>query len=142
MNMRVLVLSTLCAATRSACGSDSPPSDPTLQLPFATSTTNRVQFNDVQGVLVGTSGFLTFAATNIGTQTLTVTEVTYSGPLAIALSPGTNEPLPASVPYNDELLIGLTCTPPAAQTYEGTVEIKSNAVNTPDQLVYLSCVGK
>jgi len=143
MNMRALFLCTTVGLAVAGCGSGTDvPSSPTLQLPFVTSQTNPVQFNDVQGVLVGTSGFLTFGASNIGSQAMTITTVTYSGPSAITLQPGTDKPLPATISYNDELLIGLTCTPTAQQTYAGTVEIKSNASNTPDATIYVSCTGK
>ena len=130
--MRVLVLSTLCAAALAGCGTDSPPSLPTAKLPFVTSATSPVMFNDIQGVLVGTSGYLTFGLSNIGSQTLTVQTVTSTASGAITLQPGTDKPLPAAIAYNDELLIGLTCVPTSATTYTGQVQITSNASNTPD----------
>jgi hypothetical protein len=122
------------------CGADSPPDAPTLQLPFASSAAEPVLFNDAQGVPAGTQGFYAFGLLNAGTQSLTVQSVTYTGDPAMALQPFP-QPLPATLAFNEEFVIPLACSPPAAQSYAGTVSIVSNAANTPLALVYVSCVG-
>jgi hypothetical protein len=122
------------------CGADSPPNAPTLQLPFTSSAASPVLFNDVQGVPVGAPGYYAFGVLNAGTQSLTVQSVTYAGDPAMALQP-LPQPLPATLAFNGEFIIPLVCTPPAAQSYAGTVSIISDAVNTPLAQVYLSCVG-
>ncbi|MGO8971440.1 MAG: hypothetical protein ACLQDQ_17935 [Myxococcaceae bacterium] len=122
------------------CGASSPPDAPTLQLPFTSSATSPVLFNDEQGVLVGTTGSFGFGLLNAGTQTLTVQAVTYAGDPAMALQPYT-QPLPASLAFNQEFVVPLSCTPPDAGNYAGAVTIDSNAANSPVAVVYLSCVG-
>gem|GEM_PF-4506135 len=134
-HLAVCLLFALCG-----CGADSPPDAPTLRLPFTSSAASPVLFNDVQGVPVGTAGYYAFGVLNAGTQSLTVQSVTYAGDAAMALQPF-SQPLPVTLAFNGEFIIPLICTPPAAQSYAGTVSIVSNAVNTPVAQVYLSCVG-
>jgi len=122
------------------CGATSPPDAPTLQLPFTSSPTSPVLFNEEQGVLVGTTGAFAFGLLNAGTQTLTVQGVSYDGDPAMSLQPYT-QPLPASLSFNQEFVVPLSCTPPAADAYAGAVTIVSNAANSPVAVVYLSCVG-
>ena len=159
--MRFLALSSLTSlaivAAVSACSSggttNTIPNAPTLNVaPLGTQATP-FQFN-VSGVFIGTSGFANIVATNIGEMDLTVSTVTYTGDSAITLSPGlflsTNPDVPATppitVPYSDSLVVALTCTPvqhtpEVAETYNGVVEIKSNASNTPDVSAYFQCMG-
>jgi hypothetical protein len=99
-----------------------------------------VLFNGVEGVPVGTTGYYAFGLLNAGTNDLIVQQVTYSGDPAMALQALTL-PLPATLAFNGELVIGLTCTPPADAGYNGSVSILSNAANTPTAVVYLSCDG-
>lgn len=122
------------------CAAEAPPSDPTLQLPFTSSAASPVLFNNVQGVVVGTTGGFAFGALNAGTQSLVVQTVTYDGDPAMTLEPFV-PPLPVTLAFNDELIVTLSCTPPAEASYAGAVTVQSNAVNTPQAVVYLSCVG-
>jgi uncharacterized membrane protein len=122
------------------CGTDAPPSAPTLQLPFTSSAASPVLFNNVQGVVVGTTGGFAFGALNAGTQSLVVQTVTYDGDEAMSLEPFV-PPLPVTLTFNDELIVTLSCTPPTEAAYAGTVTVQSNAVNAPQAVVYLSCVG-
>lgn len=133
----VAVLCVLCAA---ACGTDSPPAAPTLQLPFTSSAASPVLFNGTQGVPVATTGYFAFGLLNAGTNNLVVQQVSYSGDPAMALQALTLA-LPATLDFNGELVIGLTCTPPGQDNYDGLVSIVSNAANTPDAGVYLTCEG-
>lgn len=133
-------LAALCALSLAGCGTDSPAAAPTLQLPFTSSATSPVLFNSVEGVQVGATGYFAFGLLNAGTDDLIVAEVTYAGNGAMALQ-AFAQPLPATLPFNGELVVDLVCTPPAEDTYDGTVSIVSNAVNTPTAMVYLSCVG-
>ncbi len=97
-------------------------------------------FNSVEGVPVGTTGYYAFGLLNAGTNDLIIQQVNYSGDPAMALQAAT-QPLPATLAFNGELVIGLTCTPPAESSYDGSVSILSNAANTPSAVVYLSCEG-
>lgn len=122
------------------CGTDAPPAVPTLQLPFTSSAASPVLFNNVEGVSIGTTGSFGFGALNAGTQSLTVQDVTYNGDLEMELQPFA-APLPATLSFDDEFIIGLTCTPLTQEGYTGVVSIISNASNTPDAVVYLICTG-
>jgi hypothetical protein len=94
----------------------------------------------MQGVQVGTTGYFAFGMLNAGTQDLTIQDVTYSGDAAMGLQ-AFQESLPATLAFNAEYVVELVCTPPAQESYDGSVTIASNAVNTPTAVVYLSCVG-
>lgn len=80
---------------------------------------------------------------------MVVSDVTYTGDSAITLTPGiglstmpdTPVTLPLSVPFDAALVVALTCTPTTEKTYNGTVDIKSNASNLPDISIVLQCVG-
>jgi hypothetical protein len=123
-----------------ACGTDSPPAAPTLQLPFTSSASSPVLFNNLQGVAVGTTGYFAFGALNAGTQPLIIEGVSYSGDPVMSPQPFA-QPFPVTLAFNDEFVVTLSCTPPAQQSYAGSVSIMSNAVNAPTAVVYLSCVG-
>lgn len=97
-------------------------------------------FNSVDGVAFGTTGSFAFGALNAGTQNLIIQNVSYSGDPAMSLQPFA-QPFPATLAFNSEFVIGLFCTPPTEKSYTGSVSILSNAVNTPNAVVYLSCVG-
>jgi hypothetical protein len=122
------------------CGTDAPPATPTLQLPFTSSSASPVLFNNVEGVPVGTTGSFGFGALNGGTQSLILQEVSYDGDPEMALQPFAS-PLPATLAFDDEFIIGLTCTPLALQGYTGVVSLASNASNNPNAVVYLICTG-
>lgn len=113
---------------------------PTLQLPFTSTVDSPVLFNATQGVVVGTTGGFAFGALNAGTDSLVVQTVSYVGDPAMALLPA-DPALPETLAFNDEMIVQLTCTPPAEAAYAGTVFIDSNASNIPYATVYLSCVG-
>jgi hypothetical protein len=78
-----------------------------------------VLFNSVEGVQVGTIGYFAFGLLNAGTNSLLVQEVSYSGDPAMALQALT-QPLPTTLAFNGEFVIGLTCLPPAEDAYDGT----------------------
>ena len=99
-----------------------------------------MSFNGAEGVPVGTTGYFAFGLLNAGTNNLIVQQPTYSGDPAMALQPPT-QALPATLAFNGELVIGLTCTPPTEGSFDGSVSILSNAANTPSAVVYLSCAG-
>jgi hypothetical protein len=142
VHLAARALSVLFCLGLSACGTDSPPDAPTLQLPFASSSTDSpILFNSVEGVAVGTTGQYAFGLLNAGTANLVVQEVTYAGDAAMSLLPFA-QPLPATLPFNGEFVIALQCTPPAEDSYPGAVSIISNAVNYPSAVVYLACVGQ
>lgn len=98
---------------------------------------------------MGTSGYVSITVQNTGSQPMVVSKVNYTGDSGISLTPGislsTTPDMPAtppiSVPFDAYLVVGLTCTPSGAATYNGTVEIKSNASNLPDISIVLQCVG-
>jgi hypothetical protein len=138
--MRTPAFRLLCPLCLLGCGAGAPPQAPTLQLPFTSTAAAPVPFNGTDGVVLGTTGNWGFGALNGGTASLTVQSVTYSGDAAMALG-ALSEALPATLPFNGEVVISLSCTPPAAEAYLGTVSIISNAANTPNAVVYLSCLG-
>ena len=133
-------LTLLCALSFVGCGTDSPPDAPTLQLPFSSSVSSPVLFNGAQGVELGTTGNFGFGVLNAGNQALIIQSVSYTGDSAMSLQPPT-QPLPVTLSFNGELVIALVCTPPATDSYAGSVSIVSNAANAPNAVVYLSCVG-
>jgi hypothetical protein len=133
-------LAVVCWLTLAGCGTDAPPAVPTLQLPFSSTADSPVLFNNIQGVIVGTTEGFAFGALNAGTQSLVVQSVSYAGDPAMALLPA-DPPLPETLAFNDEMIVQLSCTPPEEAAYAGTVFIVSNADNVPDATVYLSCVG-
>jgi hypothetical protein len=149
--MRVFVVSSLATLSVAVlcCGGSggggvTPPSLPTAAPDVVTDAGNPFIFNDT-GVIVGTSGFASLTIQNIGSQNMVVSSVTYTpdhaGDTAITLSPGVSPAIPATVPFDQYLVIGLTCTPPDAETFNGTVEVKSNAVNLPDIIFNMQCTG-
>jgi hypothetical protein len=140
VQLRASGLTLVCVLGLAGCGTDSPPDSPTLQLPFTSSAASPVLFNGTQGVEVGTTGYFAFGVSNAGNQALTLQDAGYAGDPAMALAVLT-EALPATLAFNDEFVVDLTCTPPAQETYAGTVTILSNAVNGPTTVVYLSCTG-
>lgn len=154
MHMRVFAFSSLSALAVAVlgCGGNSIPSAPTASVPISGTQATPFPFNAGEGVLIGTEGFVSIVITNIGSQDMDVSSVTYTGDGAITLNPGvsvsTNSMAtqPWVVPYNSALVVGLTCSPvvnhPEVQeTYNGLVDIKSNAANLPDIQIYLQCVG-
>ena len=72
---------------------------------------------------------------------MTVQSAVYTGDGAITLSPGVSPATPATIAYSAYFVVSLTCTPTTATTYNGSVEIKSDASNLPDIVVYLQCQG-
>jgi hypothetical protein len=153
MHMRAFAFSSLfvfAVAVVGCGGSNSTPTAPTAVPDIAGTTATPFPFNPgTPGVTVGTSGFVSILVKNTGSQNLVVSDVSYSGDSGISLSPGVSlstapdmpAPLPVTVPFDASLVVGLTCTPASAKTYNGTVEIKSNAVNLPDISIVLQCVG-
>jgi hypothetical protein len=146
MHMRVFAFSSLSALALVVVGcgggSDTTPTVPTAVPSIAGTTATPFPFNPgTPGVTVGTKGFVSFTVQNTGSQSMVVNTVTYSGDSAITLQPGVSPVLPATIAFDKYLSVGLTCSPQAAQTYNGTVEIKSNASNLPDISIVLQCVG-
>jgi hypothetical protein len=147
MHMRVFAFSSLSALALVVvgCGGDSnptPASVPTALPSIAGTTATPFPFNPGSpGVTIGTDGFVSFTVQNIGSPSMTVSSVTYTGDSAITLQPGVSPTLPATIAFDKYLTVGLTCSPQAAQTYTGTVEIQSNAANLPDIKIVLQCVG-
>jgi hypothetical protein len=155
MNMRAFAFSVLSALAVGCDNGVSVPSLPTAQPSVVTDAGNPLPFNGILGVTIGTEGFATFSVQNIGSQNMVVSTVTYTGDSAITLSPGVSSTTadagtiltpPVTLPYNASLLVGLTCTPvrhtpEVKETYNGLVEIKSNASNLPDITTYVQCVG-
>jgi hypothetical protein len=132
-------LAVLCALGLTGC-TDAPPDSPTLQLPFTSSAASPVLFNGVEGVEAGTIGHFAFGMLNAGNQALVIQDAGYSGDPAMALT-AFAEPLPATLAFNDEFVIALSCAPTAEVAYNGSVSILSNAVNGQATVVYLSCIG-
>jgi len=148
------VLSALAVGCDSG-STNSIPSEPTAAPSVATDAGNPLAFNGPLGVNIGTLGYATFSVQNIGSKEMVVSQVTYTGDSAITLSPGVSSTTadagssltpPVNLPYNASLLVGLTCkpvkhTPEVKETYNGIVDIKSNASNLPDIVTYVQCVG-
>ncbi len=152
MHMRVFAFSSLSAlvlAVGGCGGSESIPSLPTASPSIAGTQATPAPFTNVNGgedVLIGEEGFLSFTVQNIGSQDMVVSSVTYTGDNAITLTPGVSPAIPATVPYDQYLSVSLTCTPAVTtpemkETYNGLVDIKSNASNTPDITIYVQCIG-
>lgn len=131
-------------------------SDSTHTAPFAVpniqgSSTTPFPFNTT-GVFVGTTGYQPILIKNTGSQSLVVSGVAYTGDSDISINPGialasapqtliSPPPPNITVPFDDSIAVGMACTPLAAATYNGKVEIKSNASNLPDIVIYMTCVG-
>ncbi len=152
MHMRVFVFSSLSAliAAAFACGTNSVPALPTAQPSIQGTQSTPAPFTNVNGgedVLIGESAFLSFTVQNIGSQGMVVSSVTYTGDPAITLMPGvTPSMLPATIAYDQNLVVEMTCTPVVTtpemkETYNGSVNIKSNASNLPDLTIYVQCIG-
>ena len=154
MHMRAFAFSSLStlALTLVGCGgsSNTTPTAPTAVPNIAGTTTTPFPFNPgTPGVTVGTSGFVSITVQNTGSQPMVVSDVKYTGDTGITLQPGvslsttpdTPATPPISVPFDAYLVVGLTCTPASAKTYNGTVDITSNASNLPDISIVLQCVG-
>ncbi len=156
MHMRVFAFSSLSALVVAVggCGDNtSVPTSPTAAPSIVGTQATPALFYNVNGggdVPVGEEGFLTFDVQNIGSEQMVVSSVTYTGDSAITLTPGlsvstadagTVLTTPITVEYNAALIVGLTCTPSAKATYNGIVDIKSNASNLPDITSYVQCVG-
>ncbi len=152
MHMRVFAFSSLSAlvlAVGGCGGSESISSLPVASPSIAGTQATPAPFTNVNGgedVLIGEEGFLSFTVQNTGSQDLLVSSVTYTGDNAITLTPGVSPPIPATVPYAQYLSVSLTCTPAVTtpemkETYNGLVDIKSNASNTPDITIYVQCIG-
>jgi hypothetical protein len=148
MHIRVIAFSSLATLSVAfiCCGGDSSsnsiPNAPTALPDVRTDAGNPYQFNQT-GVFIGTSGYATITVENIGSQNMVVSSVTYTGDSVITLSPGVSPALPATISYSNFLVVGLTCTPPGpdAGTYNGIVDIKSNASNLPDIAINMQCLG-
>ncbi len=151
MHIRVFAVSSLATLSvaviccgGSGGGGTTPPNSPTALPDVATDAGNPFIFNQT-GVIVGTSGFASLTVQNIGSQDMLVSSVTYTpdtgSDTAITLNPGVSPPTPATISFDQYLVIGLTCTPPEAGTFNGIVEIKSNAVNLPDISINMQCIG-
>jgi hypothetical protein len=138
--MRVWALGIFCCSLVIAgCGTDSAPAEPTARLAISTTQTTPLLFNNGQGVPVGAPGLVGFGLMNGGTGALIVETVTYAGDPAITGSP--RSALPATLAFNEELVVDLTCVPPGISTYAGVVTLASNAVNLPQAEVFVSCTG-
>jgi len=154
MHMRVFAFSSLSALLLAAVScsnaSDSIPQSPTAVPSIAGTQSTPAPFTNANGgedVLIGESAFMSFTVQNGGSENLVVSSVTYTGDSPITLQPGVNpSPLPATIPYDQDLTVGLTCTPVVSnpevkEVYNGVVEIKSNASNLPDITIYVQCTG-
>ena len=156
MHIRAFVfssLSTVAVVAALACDSGtSVPNEPTAQPSVGGTTATPFAFNAGAGVFIGTEGFATVTVKNIGSQTMVVSSVTYTGDSHIFLAPATGVSVttadagtfltpPVDVPYSASLIVGLTCRPVTPTTVTGTLDIKSNAVNEPDISIVLSCLG-
>jgi hypothetical protein len=154
MHMRAFAFSSLSALAvgLAGCGGSdtTTPTAPTAVPNIAGTTTTPFPFNPgTPGVTVGTSGYVSITVQNTGSQPMVVSNVSYTGDSGITLQPGvsvsttpdTPATLPASVAFDAYLVVGLTCTPTTEKTYNGTVDIKSNASNLPDISIVLQCVG-
>jgi hypothetical protein len=157
MNIRVFAFSSVSAlvvtAAVAACsssdgGGGTIPTAPTASPNITGTTATPFQFNQT-GVFVGTEGFQPIVVQNIGSQDMVVSSVGYNGDGEIAINPGialsTNPDVlastPLTVPYNASLVVSMTCIPEAVATYNGTVDIKSNATNLPDISIVMQCMG-
>jgi hypothetical protein len=69
-----------------------------------------------------------------------VNSVTYTGDAPITIS-GVAPATPATIAFDATFVVQLTCRPPAAGPYNGTVDIKSNASNLPDISIVFQCMG-
>lgn len=168
--MRSWVISSLFALAVGCDNSSGVPSLPTASPSVGGTAATPFPFNAGAGVFIGTLGFENIVVTNVGSQVMSVTSVTYTptqagdrtitlgdpyaklpdgGPapisgVSLASNPDGGIPVPppaVAVSYNDALVVLLTCKPTAATTVTGTVDIKSNASNLPDISIVTSCLG-
>ncbi|HEY7710282.1 MAG TPA: choice-of-anchor D domain-containing protein, partial [Candidatus Entotheonella sp.] len=96
---------------------------------------------DFDAVEMGQSSALTLSISNPGTGDLEISSVTLDTLAAsgFALTGGPLEP--ATVAMGETLEIEVTFTPTAEGTVTGTVQLLSNAVNTPEVVVPLQGIG-
>ncbi len=142
MTMRAFAFSLLSALAVGCDSGGTPvPSLPTASPNVGGTTATPFPFNGGAGVNLGTSGFASITVQNIGSQDMVVSSVTYTGDAAISLHPGVSPATPATIPFDKFLTVGLTCTPVAAGTVTGTLDIKNNSTNLPDISIVMSCLG-
>ena len=96
---------------------------------------------DFDAVEVGQSSALTLSISNPGTSDLEISAFTLDALAAAGFALTGVPPVPATVAVGDTLEIEVTFTPAAAGTVTGTVQLLSNAVNTPEVVVPLQGTG-
>jgi len=96
---------------------------------------------DFDAVEVGQSSALTLSISNPGTGDLEISAVTLDALAASGFALTGVPSGPATVAMGKTLEIEVTFTPTAAGTVTGTVQLLSNAVNTPEVVVPLQGIG-
>jgi hypothetical protein len=96
---------------------------------------------DFDAVEVGQSSALTLSISNPGTGDLEISAVTLDALAASGFALTGVPSGPATVAMGETLEIEVTFTPTAAGTVTGTVQLVSNAVNTPEVVVPLQGIG-
>ncbi|NTX15386.1 hypothetical protein HUA76_31920 [Myxococcus sp. CA056] len=95
------------------------------------------------GTFVGTSGFNSVMVTNMGEDTLEITDITLNAPsvFTMKVSNDYTAGTPLQVPSLKHVFIEVTFKPREAQVYQGTITIKSNAANLPEKVIALNGQG-
>jgi uncharacterized membrane protein len=96
---------------------------------------------DFDAVEVGQSSALTLSISNPGTGDLEISAFTLDALAASGFALTGVPSVPATVAVGETLEIEVTFTPTAAGTVTGTVQLLSNAVNTPEVMVPLQGIG-
>jgi hypothetical protein len=96
---------------------------------------------DFDAVEVGQSSALTLSISNPGTGDLEISAVTLDALAASGFALTGVTSVPATVAMGKTLEIEVTFTPTAEGTVTGTVQLLSNAVNTPEVVVPLQGIG-
>lgn len=96
---------------------------------------------DFDAVEVGQSSALTLSISNPGTGDLEISAFTLDALAASGFALTELPSVPATVAMGETLEIEVTFTPTAEGTVTGTVQLLSNAVNTPEAVVPLQGIG-
>lgn len=128
-----------------ACGESA---EPLSKAPQLISDRDEMSFDREfnSGTFVGTSGFNSVMVTNMGEDTLEVTDIALNAPSVFTMKvsqEGAEHPAnqPMQVLSKKRFFVEVTFRPREAQAYQGTLTIKSNAANLPEKVIALNGLG-
>ena len=139
MVLRILPsLTALILVALSGCGKDDRPQEPTLAV-----DREAMQFGGEFGeaVYIGTSKQESLLIENRGLEPLVLSEVLLNADGVFTLVMPDNQTSNVELKGGEHTFLTVYFAPLEAQTYAGTISIRSNAVNAADKIVQLSGTG-